>query len=90
VHERSTGELAHAEPEADEKLAAAAAVGKNAPLVCTPGPGDEMPPEYWQAVMDDAAAGARATQSLDQARAAIRHTATSIGRLERRRSEAAE
>ena len=36
-----------------EKLAAAAAVGKNVAPVRTPGPGDELTPEYWQAVLDD-------------------------------------
>lgn len=41
-------------PKQMEKLAAAAAVRANVPLVRTPGPGDEMPPEYWQAVLDDA------------------------------------
>jgi hypothetical protein len=40
-------------PKQMEKMAAAAAVSENAPSVPTPGPGDEMPPEYWQAVMDD-------------------------------------
>jgi hypothetical protein len=46
-----------------EKLANAAAVGKNVPPARTPGPGDEMPPEYWQAVLDDprADAGRRTT-----------------------------
>ena len=29
------------------------AVRKNVPPLLTPGPGDEMPPEYWQAVLDD-------------------------------------
>jgi hypothetical protein len=38
-----------------EKLAAAAAVRGNVPPVRTPGPGDEMPAEYWQALLDDAA-----------------------------------
>jgi hypothetical protein len=32
-----------------EKLANAPAVRGNVPLARTPGPGDEMPPEYWQA-----------------------------------------
>jgi hypothetical protein len=46
-----------------EKLAAAAAVRGNVPPVPTPGPGDEMPPDYWQAVLDDprADAGPRTT-----------------------------
>ena len=42
-------------PKQMEKLAAAAAVRGNVPPVRTPGPGDEMPPEYWQAVLNDAA-----------------------------------
>jgi hypothetical protein len=40
-------------PKQIEKLAAAAAVRGSVPPVRTPGPGDEMPPEYWQAVLDD-------------------------------------
>jgi hypothetical protein len=43
-------------PKQMEKLAAAAAVGRNVPPVRTPGPGDEMPLEYWMAVLNDAAA----------------------------------
>jgi len=38
-----------------DKLAAAASVGRHVPPVRTPAPGGEMPPEYWQAVLDDAA-----------------------------------
>jgi hypothetical protein len=45
-------------PKQVEKLAAAA-VGRNLPATRTPGPADEMPPEYWQAVLDDASADAR-------------------------------
>src|SRR5579871_5970216 len=41
-------------PKQIEKLANAAAVRGNVPQVRTPGPGDEMPPEYWQVVLDDA------------------------------------
>jgi hypothetical protein len=41
-------------PKQMEKLANAAAVGRNAPPARTPGPSDEMPAEYWQAVLDDA------------------------------------
>jgi hypothetical protein len=41
-------------PKQMEKLAKATAVRGNVPPVRTPGPGDEMPPEYWQAVLDDA------------------------------------
>ncbi len=40
-------------PKQMEKLAAAAAVRGNVPPVRTPGPGDEVPPEYWQALLDD-------------------------------------
>jgi hypothetical protein len=43
-------------PKQMEKLAARVGVGGNVPPVRTPGSGDEMPPEYWQAVLDDAAA----------------------------------
>jgi hypothetical protein len=50
-------------PKQMEKLAAAAAVRGSVPPVRTPGPGDEMPAEYWQAVLDDrhADAGRRTT-----------------------------
>ncbi|MGK7062899.1 hypothetical protein AB4853_41315 [Bradyrhizobium sp. 1050_B9_N1_2] len=41
-------------PKQMEKLANAAVVGTSARPVRTPGPGDEMPPEYWQAVLADA------------------------------------
>jgi hypothetical protein len=37
-----------------EQLAAAAAARENVQPTRTPGPGDEMPPEYWQAVLDEA------------------------------------
>jgi len=37
----------------------AAVVGRNAPATPTSGPADEMPPEYWQAVLDDASIDAR-------------------------------
>ena len=43
-------------PKQMEKLAKAADVGGNMPSAGTPGPNDEMPPEYWQAVLDDASA----------------------------------
>jgi hypothetical protein len=43
-------------PKQMEKLAAAAAVGKSVAPVRTPGPGDELTPEYWQALLDAAAA----------------------------------
>jgi hypothetical protein len=42
-------------PKQMEKLAARAGVGGNVPPVRTQGPGDEMPPEYWQALLDAAA-----------------------------------
>jgi hypothetical protein len=54
-------------PKQMEKLASAAAVrSRNVPPVRTPGPADEMPPEYWQAVLDDpyADAGRRTTGPL--------------------------
>jgi hypothetical protein len=41
-------------PKQMEKMAAAAVVRENVPPMRTPGPGDEMPPEYWQAILDDA------------------------------------
>ena len=41
-------------PKQMEKLANALAVGRNAPPARTPGSSDEMPPEYWQAVLEDA------------------------------------
>ena len=37
-----------------EDLAVTAAARGNAPPTRTPGPGDEMSPEYWQAVLDEA------------------------------------
>ena len=36
-----------------EKQSIAAPARGNVPPTRTPGPGDEMPPEYWQAVLDD-------------------------------------
>jgi hypothetical protein len=39
-----------------EKLASAAAVRGNAPSARTPGPSDDLPAEYWQALLYDAAA----------------------------------
>jgi hypothetical protein len=41
-------------PKQTEKLAAAAAARGNVPPTRTPGAGDEMPPEYWQAVLVEA------------------------------------
>jgi hypothetical protein len=46
-------------PKQMEKLAATAGVRKNVPPARTQGPGDEMPAEYWAAVLDDAAADRR-------------------------------
>src|ERR1700742_4353748 len=37
-----------------ENLAVTAAARGNAPTTRTPGPEDEMPPEYWQAVLEEA------------------------------------
>jgi hypothetical protein len=37
-----------------EKLAVTAAARGNMPPTRTPDPGDEMPPEYWQPVLDEA------------------------------------
>jgi hypothetical protein len=49
-------------PRQMEKLAAAA-VNRQACATRPVGPADEMPPEYWQAVLDDAVADARPTNS---------------------------
>lgn len=46
-------------PKEMEKLAAAAAVGRNASRSPATGPGDPMPPEYWQAVLADASTDTR-------------------------------
>lgn len=43
-------------PKQTEKLAAAAAVRGNVPPARTLGPGDELPAEYWQALLHAAAA----------------------------------
>ena len=43
-------------PKQMEKMAAAAAVRENVPPATTSGPGDELSPEYWQALLHDAAA----------------------------------
>jgi hypothetical protein len=43
-------------PKQMEKLAARAGVGGNVPPGRTPGPGDELPAEYWQVLLDAAAA----------------------------------
>ena len=42
-----------------EKQAIAAAARGNVPPTRTPCPGDEMPPEYWQAVLDETEADRR-------------------------------
>lgn len=44
-------------PKQMEKLAAL--VGREAAETCPAGPLDAMPPEYWQAVLDDPRADAR-------------------------------
>src|ERR1700677_2643498 len=49
-------------PRQMEKLAAAA-VDRQACATRPFGPADEMPPEYWQAVLDDAVADTRPTGS---------------------------
>src|SRR5437763_15423796 len=41
-----------------EKMATSA-VNRDAPRARTPGPTDDMPPEYWQSVLDEAAAEGR-------------------------------
>ena len=47
-----------------EKLAVTAAARGNVPPTPTPGPGDEMPPEYWHSIMKDAAADASPRHSI--------------------------
>ncbi|WP_461317764.1 hypothetical protein [Bradyrhizobium embrapense] len=42
-----------------EKMAAQAAVGRNAPGSPAIGPGDDLPAEYWRALLEDASADAR-------------------------------
>src|SRR4051812_2951016 len=37
-----------------DRMAAAAAVGRNAPPLPGLGPNDDLPPEYWQALLEDA------------------------------------
>lgn len=41
-----------------ERMAAAAAVGRNAPGAAGLAPDDDLPPEYWQALLHDARADA--------------------------------
>src|SRR5947209_18753026 len=41
-----------------EKMATSA-VGRDGPRTHTPSPADDMPPEYWQSVLDEAAAEGR-------------------------------
>jgi hypothetical protein len=45
-------------PKQMKKLASSA-VRRNVPAARTPGPADEMPPEYWQAVLNDPLADGR-------------------------------
>ena len=69
-------------PKQMEKLAAA--VGKEPRRTPTPGPGDEMPPEYWQAVLDDphADASPMTPGPSDPDAAAVRNSpACAAGRL---------
>jgi len=40
-------------PKQMEKLSAAAAVGNNAPPAHALGPGDDLPPDYWAALLAD-------------------------------------
>ena len=70
-------------PKQMEKLAAAAAARGNVPPVQTPGPGDEMPPEYWQAVLDDphADASRRTGPSIRTQRLSDIQAAPAAGRL---------
>jgi hypothetical protein len=49
-------------PQQMEKLAATA-VNRLACATCPVGPADEMPPEYWQAILDDAVADTKPTGS---------------------------
>ncbi|WP_271672227.1 hypothetical protein [Bradyrhizobium sp. CCBAU 51627] len=42
-----------------KKLAATVSVGRSVPGSPAVGPGDPMPPEYWQAVLDDASVDAK-------------------------------
>jgi hypothetical protein len=42
-----------------DKMAAKAAVGRNTPPSNPAGPADPMPPEYWNAILEDASADAR-------------------------------
>ena len=52
-------------PKQMKKLAAAA-VGRQACATRPVGPADEMPPEYWQAVLDDAVADASSPAQAQQ------------------------
>lgn len=74
-------------PKQMEKLANTSVVRGNVPPVRTPGPGDEMPPEYWQAVLDDASAdraapghSIRAQRLADIQRHLLRVTCRRCGR----------
>jgi hypothetical protein len=71
-------------PKQMVQFAKAAAVRENVPPVRTPGSDDEMPPQYWQAVLDDprADAGPRTTGPSIRTQQACRHTAApAAGRL---------
>lgn len=50
-------------PKQLEKLAAAPAIGRNRPAAPAVGPSDDLPDEYWQAVLNDASAAARPVAS---------------------------
>lgn len=55
-------------PKQLEKLAAAPAIGRNRPAAPAVGPSDDLPDEYWQAVLNDASAAARPVASPIQKR----------------------
>ncbi|MEY9403641.1 hypothetical protein ABIF79_010016 [Bradyrhizobium japonicum] len=62
-------------PKQMDKLAAEVTVGRKAPQSRPVGPADELPPEYWEAVLKDAGADARRSGAPTQS-----HTLTEIGR----------
>jgi hypothetical protein len=55
-------------PKQMEKLANAAAVGRNRPAAPAVGPCDDLPDEYWQAVLNDVSADERPAGSQIQKR----------------------
>lgn len=67
-----------------EKLAAEAAVGRNAPLSRPTGPADEMPAEYWDAMLRAAGADVRRSGQPIQTRK-LREIARHVLRVECRR-----